>query len=1078
MTDVATRSAIGVADLVDALNATLPRDRRLHLPTEQQRLVIEAPADEPALVVAGAGSGKTETMAFRVLWLVANGHVRPDDVLGLTFTRKAAGELAERMRIRVAQLRAAGLVPDGGPGDGVDLLDAPRVATYNSFATTIFRDHAALVGFDADAVVLGEAAAWLTAREVVVASPDLRLADADKAIDTLTTAVVRLSAALAEHVADPDDVERMAEDFVALADLPAGGSGGYPRVDELVARIAPLPALVELARRFAEVKRERDAIQYSDQVAVALRIVERFPHVAAELRERSRAVILDEYQDTSVVQARLLSTIFRGSPVMAVGDPHQAIYGWRGASASNLAEFPAWFDGAHRYSLSRSWRNGERILAAANRILEPLAAASAVPVDRLDARPGAGAHPVEVVYPETVADEARAVATWFRDRLAGDRVAPAEPPTSALLLRSRQTLGHFTRALAESGVPYHVLGVGGLLAEPAIADLVAALAVLDDARAGSELIRLLVGSRWRIGAADIAALRSLARWLADHDLAQRRLDDATRASLRDSVVDDDEASLVDALDFLATAPVDHAAVRLAGFGDAGLERLREAGRLFAELRSRPRFDLADLVSATIEALELDIEAHANDARPGGERVFEAFFDAVDDFERLGRGGGIRAFLGWLHEAASRDRLSPRTDPPEPGCVQVLTIHGAKGLEWDLVAVPRLVRDELPGRSADKPTWLALGELPYEFRGDAAALPAFAWRGAESRRDLCEREKAYAAAERERQLLEDRRLAYVAMTRARHRLLLSGSWWSQQSSARPPSVFLRELADAGLGPPLPEASELEARPEAVVEPNPWPRDPLGGRRGRVEAAAGLVRAARDAGVDLAATGRWARDLELLLAERRERRSGALPPPARIPASRFHDFVDDPAGVAAELRRPMPERPYRATRLGTLFHAWVERRAEPDGVEEELDAAPDELDGDLVAVDVETFARLRATFEASPWAARRPLEVEREIHLPFDGRTIVCKIDAVFASESEPGRVEIVDWKTGKAPADAADLERKQLQLALYRLAYARWSGLDPALVDAAFYFVADDRVIRPAHVSTEEELLSRWRSADP
>ena len=134
-------------------------------------------------------------------------------------------------------------------------------------------------------------------------------------------------------------------------------------------------------------------------------------------------------------------------------------------------------------------------------------------------------------------------------------------------------------------------------------------------------------------------------------------------------------------------------------------------------------------------------------------------------------------------------------------------------------------------------------------------------------------------------------------------------------------------------------------------------------------------------------------------------------------------------------------------------------------------PLELDGSGDLVDAEALGRLQATFEASPWGARRPVEVEREIHLPFDGRIVVCKIDAVYQNGD---RYEVVDWKTGKKPADAADLERKQLQLALYRLAYAKWAGIDPSLIDAAFYFVADDLVIRPPHIDSEEELLARWR----
>ena len=114
-----------------------------------------------------------------------------------------------------------------------------------------------------------------------------------------------------------------------------------------------------------------------------------------------------------------------------------------------------------------------------------------------------------------------------------------------------------------------------------------------------------------------------------------------------------------------------------------------------------------------------------------------------------------------------------------------------------------------------------------------------------------------------------------------------------------------------------------------------------------------------------------------------------------------------------------------------------------------------------------------FEASAWGSRAPVEVEREIHLPFDGQIVICKIDAVYQNGD---RFEVVDWKTGKAPRDAEDLERKQLQLALYRLAYARWKGIDPDLIDAVFYFVATDEVVRPQRIFSEQELLARWRES--
>ncbi|MBC7762564.1 MAG: PD-(D/E)XK nuclease family protein, partial [Candidatus Saccharibacteria bacterium] len=126
----------------------------------------------------------------------------------------------------------------------------------------------------------------------------------------------------------------------------------------------------------------------------------------------------------------------------------------------------------------------------------------------------------------------------------------------------------------------------------------------------------------------------------------------------------------------------------------------------------------------------------------------------------------------------------------------------------------------------------------------------------------------------------------------------------------------------------------------------------------------------------------------------------------------------------------------------------------------------------AVDPDGLAALRATFERSEFATLTPEEVEIEIHLILDGEVIVCKLDAVYLVD---GRYRVVDWKTGKAPRDAADLESKQLQLALYRQAFAEWKGIDPSLIDAVFYYVTDDRVIRPERIYDRDELVALWRT---
>lgn len=1045
-------------------------------PTHQQAAVIEAPL-EPALVIAGAGSGKTETMANRVLWLLANGHVDPAQVLGLTFTRKAAGELGARIRERIEQLVRQGLF-----AGEYDPFAPPTVSTYNAFANRIFRENAILVHREADGAVLGEAGAWQLARSVVMRSADERLPSLDRNLDPVTDAVLRISRSLGENIADSERVREFAQRFARVAELEPGGRGAYAEVDRMAAAVGALDVLLDLAADYDAAKLERSAVEYSDQVALALEIVRRRPRVAEELREQYAVVLLDEYQDTSVVQTWLLAELFAGHHVMAVGDPNQSIYGWRGASASNLEQYAAQFHAAGpAYALTTSWRNGHRILDAANALVAPLTARSRVPVLPLEPAPDASGVEVAVAFAEHLDDEAERVAAWLAERL-GERGRDGSVPSAAILFRARKTQPAFLAAFRRHGVPYHVLGIGGLLAEPEVADIVSVLSVLHDPGAGIELLRVLAGSRWRLGVQDLHALNRLASWLRDRDHTQHEYADEVRERMRSSLTEGEGGSLVDALDFAAHAPEGHAALRR--FSPAGLERIRDAGQLIARLRSRTGLALPDLVTLVEQELRLDIEVAANEDRPLGGAPMEALHDAITGYLALDdvatrQGGELGGFLAWLRAAEEREDLSPRPEDPEPGTVQVLTIHGAKGLEWDVVAVPRLVTDELPARPVEGTNaWLAFGQLPWPFRGDAADLPELAWETATTRKELIDARDAFKSAVGDRALDEERRLAYVAVTRARHRLLLSGSFWATQVKPREPSPFLRELEHAGVIPRLPDAPESDVNPKGDdQETFTWPRDPLGDRRADVERAAAMVEAAEPA-----IAGRHAADLTLLLAERERRLAGAgvVRLPTRVSASRFKDFVTDPGAVAAAMLRPMPEKPFRATRLGTLFHSWVENRYGITAGADELDAAPLELDLDGDAVDAADLARLQATFESSRWAERRPIEVEREIHLPFDGRIVICKIDAIYevAPDERGPRYEVVDWKTGKAPRDADDLERKQLQLALYRLAYARWSGVPIEQISAAFYFVADDRVIEPEHIDDEAELLARWRAVFP
>lgn len=1035
-------------------------------PTPQQQAVISASLTEPHLVIAGAGSGKTATMANRVVWLVATQGIAPTEVLGLTFTRKAAGELDTRI---AAQLDRYDESQEHRAAHPLE-RERPTVSTYNAFAASVYRDHALLIGYEPDATVISESVAWRLAHRIVTSSTDSRLFALDVSVATVVDAVLSLAREIADHGADGLAVSTFARNLHDQVSPLVDSISAVTRRKKFtgyLANIAMLPLLVDLAAEYQAAKRARGYIEFSDQVSLAHRIITEHPSVAEAYRQRYRVVLLDEYQDTSVAQTRFLAELFRGCGVMAVGDPDQSIYGFRGASAANLTRFARDFGPGETFPLSVSWRNSTSVLAVANTVTQHIERTPGVTKPPLEPSPAAVAGEVKLEFPNSVLDEAQTVAEWFEEC----RSRAEKPPTMALLLRAKKHFAVFAEALRAKGIPFHIVGLSGLLAEPVIVDITCALAVISDSTANAELLRLLAGARWAIGPADIRALHELAKRIADHDDSGRLRDAEARMAARNSVEDIDTSSLVDALDRLAHDDIPRADW-LDGFSPVGLERLRLAGAQFAAMRRRSHLRLADMIDLVITELQLDIEAMANPDAPLALNALEAFEDLVGDFLTLADDASIPAFLEWLDAAERRESLAPRQDEPEPGSVQIMTIHAAKGLEWEYVALPRLVVDEMPSKGQDVAGWLVRGRLPFPFRGDRDELPRLNWDAVNTVEELEDALDRYLEAVKHSHLQEEWRLGYVAVTRPKRDLLVSGSWWGGQQNPRGPGALLSVIATHQFGevdsawPP----AASDTPPNLSGEPLPWPLPPLGRREHVVQAAAEAVRSAGEL-----TDPQLTRLIDLLIAEQSGERRDYDALPIRIPASRVKDYFADADAVVAEQRRPLPQKPYVATRLGTLFHSWVEHRG---AGAIELDAEPSEFDsGDLV--QTERFAELQETFERSPWATLKPIDVEREIHLPLAGQVFICKIDAVYDVSAidigqAPGtRIQIVDWKTGAAPVDDADLERKQTQLALYRLAYATHLGIAPEDIDAVFYFVGDDRVVRPTRLLSEDEFVAAW-----
>ncbi|MEY4980934.1 MAG: hypothetical protein RL174_272, partial [Actinomycetota bacterium] len=207
------------------------------------------------------------------------------------------------------------------------------------------------------------------------------------------------------------------------------------------------------------------------------------------------------------------------------------------------------------------------------------------------------------------------------------------------------------------------------------------------------------------------------------------------------------------------------------------------------------------------------------------------------------------------------------------------------------------------------------------------------------------------------------------------------------------------------------------------------------------------------------------IDLLLKEQIDRieRLNEVELPVRIAASRFKDFISDLDQLADRLLRPMPLQPFSQTRTGTLFHSWLEQNYA-------LDVEPAE--GSQSDQPTESsIDDLMQNFKKSRWSGLRPIAVEQEIQLTHGAHTFICKLDAVF--ETQNG-IEIVDWKTGKPPVDQHDEDLKALQLALYRAAYAAYSGRALEEISASFYFVAQNQELKPTKLLAPNELFELWQ----
>jgi DNA helicase-2/ATP-dependent DNA helicase PcrA len=1062
----------------------------LDTPFTDEQLQIITALLTPQLVIAAAGSGKTTVMAARVVHVVAYHGVPPAAVLGLTFTNKAAAELGARIRAALARVDVQ--APDGAGDEDAVASEDPTVSTYHAYAARLFADHAIRIGREPAAQLLTEARTWQLALRVVRAAPGpFRALDWRPA--TVARYLLDLDAELAEHLVDPAAARRCDERLRSAVAAVAAPTVDLTRVATMATARDELLGLVDDYRAR---KRRLDAIDFGDQVALAAEIARSCPEVGRGERERFRVVLLDEYQDTGVAQRVLLSALFGGGhPVTAVGDPCQSIYGWRGASVGNLLRFREHFGAASGPQfLMTNFRSGGRILALANdvsRVLRrarPGARRPAPGVPALAPAPGkAASGTIRCALHHTVTDEA----DWVADEVARELADGTALREVAVLCRRRADFPLLHRRLVAREVPVEVVGLGGLLTMPEVADVVATLEVLVDPTANAALLRLLTGPRWRIGPRDLVALgRRAAALLGDEagGRAGRRVRGAGGEAAVDAVLRTaaegadpcDVVALADALEDLGPAE---------DYSPEAHARLTSLAVELAGLRPLVSAPVVDVVTEVIRRSGLDIEllaagdglATARSANLAAFLAHASGFVGIDGEADL---TGFLAFLGAAREA--QDGLDVG-GVSAADTVKLMTVHKAKGLEWEVVAVPGVTGDVFPSGQT-RPRWTAAARvLPYELRGDADDLPALSELSSAGL-------QAFAEACKTDELDEERRLAYVAFTRAKRRLLVSGYLWGvTQQRPKAPSPFLLEVRDACRG----GAGDVAVWREEPGSGNPlraagtedveWPAAHDTVAFNRRASAAELVRTAVTRGdVHAIAAGlpdeglsdeerriarRWGAETEQLLAERARRTDGVreVALPRALTTSQLVRLAHDPDGFARELARPMPRPPSRAARRGIRFHAWAEHlfAVRPLLAADDLPGAADaDVPGD------DELRALQEAFARGPYAGVRPHAVEAPFELTVGGWLLRGRIDAVYRPD---GGYDVVDYKTGLHPRDPA---AAALQLAVYRLAWAGLAGVPLDRVGAAFLFVRDSAVVRPPALPDADGIAALLAGAAP
>jgi DNA helicase-2/ATP-dependent DNA helicase PcrA len=926
---------------------------------EQKRAVTHA--EGPLIIVAGAGTGKTTVITRRIAWLVATKRAKPEQLLALTFTDKAAGEMEERVDL---------LLPYGY----ADL----QISTFHAFCERLLRDYGVEIGLPRDFRLANELDAWLLARknfdrfELELFRPR---GNPTKYLRSLLT-----------HFSRAKDSAIPPERYLAFSEEKSADTDATDAVEDA----SRVKELANAYHAYQRILLENDALDFGDLLLYSLELLRTRPKVLEAVRKRYRYVLVDEFQDTNAAQYELVKLIAAPSNnLTVVGDDDQSIYAFRGASLANILQFETDYSASARVVLTHNYRSVQTILDKAHAFIQ------ANNPNRLEARAGGGLSKrlksaredegfVGHIHASTAEEEAAAVARTIAELKA------AHPEVSwndfGILVRGNDAAGPFLSALDRRGIPYQFLALRGLYGKPIILDLVALLRIIENPHDSPSFYRAMTHPLREIPNEAVVALNML---------AQRKGKSLYEAACMAS---------------LAGLPAESLA-RIDAF--LGLcERLRQ------ESRKRPASEL--FVHAAKEGSYVaHVYAQGDADRRESFGHLQKFYERIKAFEAAGGDASLREFLAEFaleRDSGEEGALGLDLDSG-PELVRVMTVHSSKGLEFRFVFVVNLVDRRFPSQARAEAIPLPDGLVPTALVSENGHLE------------------------------EERRLFYVAMTRAKERLYFTSADRYGGPRERKLSRFLGELGleKPGKGTETKEPGFLSEAPAPSTDPVGKPfviRLPKQYSFTQLTAFRTCPLQYKFAHVlKIPVFGRWT--LSFGKTMHNTLQAFFEDWTQRIGARQGTLFA--PTGVAAETIPVTLEE-----LLKTYQERWIDDWYQNDRQREEYRKKGREI--------------LVGYFKGLEAAPPKPLMLEQPFTLKFGSEVVVKgRIDRIDRFEDG---VEIIDYKTGN-PKTAETMERgDKEQLMLYQIAARDVLGLVPRKLT----YVYLENQTSVSFLGTDEDLL--------